>query len=59
MLSDIIFDETAFSVDHWARFSKEDFIKECVEQGIFRHYANQVESLEIVYDLIIIARDTP
>lgn len=54
MVTDIVFDGTAFSVTHWAQFSKEEFVQEGLSNAVFKDYSNdeRQQMLIMVYQII-------
>jgi len=54
MTDDLIFENTAFSVKHWARFSKPEFLQECRAAGFFSEYGpvEQEQMFELAFQLI-------
>jgi hypothetical protein len=45
-------DRVDFNIQYWSQFSKDDFLKQCIQDGIFKEYANRIALLEEVYHLI-------
>jgi hypothetical protein len=47
-------DDIDFNVSYWSSFSKDDFVKQCLDDGLFSQYSinHQRTLLEKVYDMI-------
>jgi hypothetical protein len=50
----MMIDGVDFNVKYWSSFSKDDFVKQCISEGLFNNLTanNQKALLEEVFDLI-------
>lgn len=48
-------DDTDFNVEYWATWSEEDFIKQCLADGVFKQYkeSDRRALLKQAYQLIL------
>lgn len=51
----MILENTGFNVDHWARFTEEGFICQCLKEGIYKQFGEQerIILLKEAYKIII------
>jgi hypothetical protein len=50
----MIFENTGFDVNYWSRLSLNEFIEECLRDGIMNQYNGdeRIEVLKVIYQII-------
>lgn len=51
----MILENTGFNVGHWARFTEEEFISQCLKDGVYKKFRDQerIILLKEAYKIII------
>lgn len=53
----MILENTGFNVDHWTRFTEQEFISQCLKDGVFKQFGEK-ERIILLKEAYKIINDT-
>jgi hypothetical protein len=48
----MMIESTDFNQEYWSRFTQEEFIKQCMRDGIFQGFSDREQMLKLAYQLL-------